>query len=320
GARVPWGGGRVGTGRGGLLRPAGGLPAAGLDALGLRVVHPEAAPPLLERLGAVPATAAGVLADGRVRAAVEASYDDPDPEPVASAVLALVAGAGTSVGDLPWLADLALPTAGGDWLPAGALLLPGSALASVVAEDSPFEVLDPALVDRYGPEPLRAVGVLDSFAVLTESDVDTSGAEHDLDGEEEYYAALADRLPEQDVPVRLATLVAVRDLELVRPDAWPAALALLAAGPLRAAAGRPAVAVLAAGSRVEVRPYTRWWLSTHPVLAGRRPVELRLPGATELAGLYDVAPGPPELAAAAGCLATVAEVLADPELAADLLA
>src|SRR5262249_61508031 len=132
GARVPWGGGRVGTGRGGLLRPAGGLPAAGLDALGLRVVHPEAAPPLLERLGAVPATAAGVLADGRVRAGVEASYDEPDPEPVAAAVLALVAAAGIRPGELPWLAELALPTVDGDWLPARHLLLPGSALAGVV--------------------------------------------------------------------------------------------------------------------------------------------------------------------------------------------
>src|SRR5262249_10853702 len=91
-----------------------------------------------------------------------------------------------------------------------------------------------------------------------------------------------------------------------------------AGGPLGAAAGEPAVAVLADGSRVEVPPYTRWWLSTHPVLAGRRPVELRLPGATELAGLYDVAPRPPEVAAAAGCLSGAAEVLAAPGLAAAL--
>jgi hypothetical protein len=323
GLPVPLADGRVVTGPRGLLLPMADLPAGGLDALGLRVVHAGAAHPLLERLGAVPATAAGVLADGRVRAAVEASYDDPDPEPVASAVLALVAalvaGGGIRPGTLPWLADLALPSTGGDWLPAGELLLPGSALAGVMAEDSPFEVLDPALLDRYGPDPLRAVGVLDSFAMLTESDVDTSSPEHDLDGEEEYYAAVADRLPVQDVPVRLATLVAVRDLELVRPDAWPVALALLAEGPLRAEAGQPAVAVLADGSRVEVLPYTRWWLSTHRVLAGRRPVEFRLPGATTLAGLYDVPPGPPELAEAAGCLSGVDDVLADPELAADLL-
>src|SRR5262249_48286487 len=62
GLPVPLADGRVVTGPRGLLLPAGGLPAAGLDALGLRVVHPEAAHPLLERLGAVPATAAGVLA------------------------------------------------------------------------------------------------------------------------------------------------------------------------------------------------------------------------------------------------------------------
>ena len=93
------------------------------------MVHPDAAHPLLERLGRAPATARGVLADERVRAAVEASYDEEDPEPVAEAVLALVAGARPAPGELPWLAELALPAADGDWYPAGELLVPGSPLA-----------------------------------------------------------------------------------------------------------------------------------------------------------------------------------------------
>ncbi len=319
GLPVPLADGRVVTGPRGLLLPAGDLPA-GLDALGLRVVHPDAAHPLLERLGAVPATAAGVLADGRVRAAVESSYDEEDPGPIAAAVLSLVAAAGVQPGELPWLAELALPGVDGDWLPAGELLLPGSVLAAVMDEDSPFGRLDPEVLARHGAGPLRAVGVLDSFGVLQVSDVDTAGGDHELDGEEEYYAALADRLPPQHVPPRLASLVAVRDLELVRPGGWPLALALLDTPPLHAAVAEPAVALLADGSRAEVPSYTRWWLASHPVLDGRRPVELRLPAAADLAGLYDEAPGPVELAALAGAPSTVDDVLADPELAADLLA
>jgi hypothetical protein len=55
------------------------------------------------------------------------------------------------------------------------------------------------------------------------------------------------------------------------------------------------------------------------VLGGRRPDRLRLPAATDLAGLYDTAAGDPALLDFAGCLHGLADVLADPERAADLL-
>ena len=74
------------------------------------------------------------------------------------------------------------------------------------------------------------------------------------------------------------------------------------------------------GRRVDVPAYTRWWLSGQPVLSGGRPGTLRLPDATELAGLYDVASDvDPELAALLGCRAALADVLADPGAAAELL-
>jgi hypothetical protein len=319
GLPVPLSDGRLVTGPRGLLLPAGDLPVAGLDALGLRVVDPAARHPLLERLGAVPATARGVLADGRVRAAVESSLDEADPEPVAAAVLGLVRAAGVRPGELPWLAELALPTEDGQWAPAGELLLPGSPLAAVLVADSPFGVLDPGWLARNGEPVLTAAGALRTFAVLRASDVDTAGAEYDLDAEQEYYDAVADRLPGQDVPPRLAELVAVRDLELVSAGAWPRALALLMTEPLRGAIEQPVIAVLADGSRHPVPSYTRWWLASHPVLGGRRPAELRLPASTELAGLYDPADGDPALLRAVGCLSTVDDVLADPALAEDLL-
>lgn len=313
---VPLADGRVVTGVRGVLLPEAGLPAGAASALGLRVVHPDAAHPLLERLGAVPATAAGVLADERVRAAVEASYEEEDPGPVVEAVLALVAAAGIAPGELPWLAELALPGADGDWYPAGELLLPGSPLAAVVDPGAPFGRVEAALADRWGVDVLRAVGVLDNFAVLRVPDVELGLVAHDLDGEEDWYDAVADRLPPQPVPPRLVELIAVRDLELVHPDGWAQALPLLAALP---AAAAPAVAVLADGSHAEVPPYTRWWLASHPVLGGRRPDRLRLPGVADLAGLYDAADGAPAVLELAGCLRGLDDVLVDPERAADLL-
>jgi hypothetical protein len=315
GLAVPLADGRTVTGARGVLLPVGGLPPTGLEPLGLRVAHPRAAHPLLERLGATPATPAGVLADGRVRAAVEGSYDEDDPEPIADAVLSLVATAGIQPGELPWLAELALPAESGDWVPAGELLLPDSPIAAVIDPDSPFEVLDPDFAGRYDPAALTATGVLATFAVLRVSDVDIVEAAHDLDDEDGYYAALADRFPPQGVPPRLAELVAVRDLELVATDRWAPALDLL--GRFRTVIETPARVLLADGSVVEAPSYTAWWLAQHPILAGRRPSELRAPGATSLAGLYDPAPYTNDVLA--GLLSTVDSVLADPELAADLL-
>ncbi len=322
---VPLADGRMVTGVRGVLLPDPALPADAASALGLRVVHPDAAHPLLERLGAVPATAAGVLADERVRAAVATSIEEDDPEPVAEAVLALVAAAELAPGELPWLAELALPGADGDWYPAGELLLPGSALAEVVDPDAPFGRVEADLVADWGADVLRAVGVLTTFAVLRAPDVEVgltdADSGHDLDGEDDWYDAVADLLPPQPAPPRLVELVAVRDLEFVHADRWGQALPLLAALPGVAA---PAVALLADGGRAEVLPYTRWWLASHPVLGGHRPDRLRLPAATDLAGLYDLAAGDPApldpaLLDFAGCLHGLADLLADPERAADLL-
>ncbi|MGA8116129.1 MAG: hypothetical protein WCA46_20920, partial [Actinocatenispora sp.] len=59
-----------------------------LTGLGLLVAHPDAAHPLLERLGATPAGPLGVLRDERVRAAVATSLSAEEPRPVLDAVLA----------------------------------------------------------------------------------------------------------------------------------------------------------------------------------------------------------------------------------------
>jgi hypothetical protein len=314
---VPLADGRSAAGPAGVLLPEPGLPVADLAPLRLRLADRVAAAPpaarrLLERLGARPATAGQVLADPAVRAAVEASLDaaeeelDADPAALAGAVLALVAAAGPAPGELPWLAELALPDAAGGWAPAGELLLPGSPFADVVAEGA-LGVLDPATAAAHEPAVLRAVGVLDSFAVVRADDPD----ELDVDGAEDWADAVLDRLPAGSPPRwPQVPVTAVRDLELVTD--WARALPLLAALPAATRADVQLDGTAAPG-------YLRWWLRGHPVLGGRRPDRLRAPGSTELQGLYEPAEAPPEVLELLAPAATVADVLADPDAAVDLL-
>jgi hypothetical protein len=310
---IPLADGRTVTGARGVLLPDKDLPADAATALGLRIAHPDAAHPLLQRLGATPATARGVLADDRVLAAVAESYDAEDPEPIAEAVLRLVAAAGLQPGEVPELAELALPAEEADWYPAGELLLPGSPLAAAVGPDGPYGTVAADVVARHGADVLAAVGVLRTFPVLRagEVELDPDAADHDLDREADWMEAVLDRLPEQRVPPRLAAFVAVRDLELVVD--WDRALPLLAGVD-------PTVDLrLADGTRVQTPSYTTWWLSTHRTLLGRRPDRLRAPTATDLEGLYDVADAAPDTLALLGVAHSLDEMVADPDRALDLL-
>ena len=81
--------------------------------------------------------------------------DGEDVEPLAVAVLALVAAAGTAPGELPWLAELALPDDDGGWAPAGELVRPGSPLADVLAPGA-LGALDPEFAADPGRR--RAAG------------------------------------------------------------------------------------------------------------------------------------------------------------------
>jgi len=320
---VPLADGRLVRGPRGLLLPGPGLERAeALTALGLRVVQSGAAHQFLARLGAVEATPQSVLADPAVRAAVEASYDEEDPGPIADAVLSLVAGARLRPGDHLWLADLALPGADGQWYPAGELLLPGSPLADVVGSDTPFGTVSPAMLERHGADALEAVGVLSSFSLLVAEDVVIDSPDLDLDGAAEWADEVRARLAPDRVPLVAPELLAVRDLELVDPERWPPALKLLAAPSLRAALVEPTRVLLDDGRYTDVPSYTSWWLRRHPVLGGRRPGEMRAARADPLlAGLYDEAelPVDTEFARALGVRTSLAELLAEPGGADELL-
>jgi hypothetical protein len=109
-------------------------------------------------------------------------------------------------------------------------------------------------------------------------------------------------------------VLAVRDLDLIRPEAWPAALALLSEPPLRDAVVAPARLITAGGGRLDVPSYTSWWLRRHMRLDGRRTIELRTPDDNRLIGLYEPVPYhiDPVFLHALGVRSTLAELLAEP--------
>ncbi|MEV5441243.1 molecular chaperone Hsp90 [Streptomyces sp. NPDC052644] len=327
-----------------VLLPLPDTPAD-LARLGLKVAHPDAAHPILEKLGALPASPRAVLTTPQVRAAVAASLDAdemwdenaPDAEELAETVLALVRDAGLEPGDEPWLGALALPDEDGELAPAGELVLPGSAFASVMREGE-LALCDEELAARWGEQPLAACGVLADFALVRASDVvldpdeleprDSDYAEPDdvglLDAVDVWCEDVLDRLPDTPVPPVATEIVAVRDLDLVDDDAWPRALALLSRPPLRDALTQPVRVLLPDGTTETVRPYTAWWLRDHPVLDGRRPAGLRAAGADPLLeGLYESADttgfDDAQVLRALGVRTSVAALLDEPGGAAELL-
>ncbi|WP_026422950.1 sacsin N-terminal ATP-binding-like domain-containing protein [Actinokineospora inagensis] len=237
----------------------------------LHVVHAEAAHPVLERLGAHRGGPVDLLDAGGLQDAVERSLDDVesgvDITGLVSVVLRLVRDAGVRTGERPWLGALALKDSVGDWRRADELALPGSPLLDVLDEDAPIGALSPEVAAEWPDHVLSAVGVLDAFALV--ADEAPTGPDHGLADEAEWWDA------QPEPPARV---LAVRDLDLVTDDAWPRALALLAAEPDTWRA------------LLEPDGYTGWWIARNAVIAGAAPADWRLPDADDLAGLYDVVP------------------------------
>ncbi|WP_420030396.1 sacsin N-terminal ATP-binding-like domain-containing protein [Rhodococcus ruber] len=229
----------------------------------VRLVHPGAVSPLLTRLGARAATAFELLTDP----ALEAALDDldwdshDDVETLVNAVLALAAEAGELPG---WIGGLPLEDEHGELRSADELLLPGAPLADLLVQDSPFGVLAPAVVTRFGERALRAVGVGWGFSVVR--DELPTGPDHDLDDEPAWWSGLS---AEPD------TLLAVRDLDLVRSDGWYEALTVLLDDPSTRAA------------LTDRDGYTAWWLRRHARMQ-RVPLRaFRAPSDETFAGLLD---------------------------------
>lgn len=237
----------------------------------VRLVHPHAAHPLLARLGARTVTVEDLLSDPALIAAVDdLDPDDPDGEysgmsakALADVVLRLVERCAPEAVPRE-LGALLLPDVEGESVPADELLLPGAPLTDVLVEDAPFGTVDAAVVERYGADALRAIGVGWGFTVLR-ADLPT-GPDHDLPDEDRWWAGLDDD-PQ--------TLVAVRDLDLVDDRCWDRALTLLAHD--------PAVAEALA----DPDGYTTWYLRHHAVLDGVPLGHYRFSDDETFAGLLD---------------------------------
>ena len=317
---VPLSDGRMVRGARGVFLPIADVDSETLAPLGLRVAAADAVHPLLARLGATEATAAAVLHDPAVRAAV-----DGEDEAVAESVLRLVEASGLTVDDEPWLAGTLVPDGTGALTPAGELWFPGSDVLDLFDIDEAEYTVDAAAVERWGRSVLRAVGVRDGFAVLRQQDVTLDeDSWHDLDDEAGWTAAVVERLPRHDVPPMLTELVAVRDLDLVHDDRWPDALDMLASGvDTRRALTEPAHVLQADGSRQAVQPYTAWWLREHAQIEG---IPLRLMAAADaeplVRRLLTTVPVPLESAVsqAIGLARTMADLVGEPDRLLDGLA
>ncbi|NMO01547.1 hypothetical protein HH308_10015 [Gordonia sp. TBRC 11910] len=263
---VPRADGRLNYGARGLYLPSPGV--AGVS--WLPTVAPEAVHPLLERLGAEPVSVSQMLAADTLRAAVEASedaLDDLDGDDVVDALATEVLGLiGRDVdADVPkWLAALLIRDSDGELARADELLLPGSPLAGVLIDDSPFGLVDADVVEQWGVDTLRRLGAGWGFTLLHD-DLPT-GPDHDLPDEQQWWESVGEWSGE---------LWAVRDLDLVADDRWPQALSLLAAdSDIRAILDDP-------------EGYTCWWLRNFAEVDGRPLAAWRAPRSVELEGILD---------------------------------
>ena len=287
---VPLADGRVVRGVRGVVladAPDGEAVGRALARLGVRTVHPQAAHPLLERLGALPAGPRAILDLPAVRAAVENSaaalaeddatafaeddVEDDSPSGVADAVLGLVAAAvgrgELAAGDLAWLGDLALLDEDGELAPASTLAAAGSRAAQIF-DPNEIGLVSRDLAERWGLPVLAAVGVLTGPAPVRAEEVplDADWDEEPiagLEGWSEWVARVREDVIAAGADPAMATipeLTAVRDLDVVRDDALPDAVALIAQDAvLRPALVRP-VRVAVGGRAIDVVPYTAWWL------------------------------------------------------------
>jgi hypothetical protein len=310
-----------------MFLPTDEVGPAPLLQLGLRVVDPMAAHPLLRRLGAVDATPVVVLRSPTLRAAVGA-LSDPEVDAGTAAehvdvVLKLVAEAGLTIADEPWLASLPLLDATGERVPAGELLVPDSPVLGLLDIDPAEHTVGVDLVKRWGLPLLVAVGVREGFPVVRDTDVPLDeSCEHDLDDEVSWVRSVSTVLPDDGIPPILLELTAVRDLDLVQDDAWRSALAVLAGDPAtRPALVDPAYVQLADGSRRSVPTYTVWWLRQHAFIGGRPLTEFCAPDADPvLHSLFEPleAELDPAVVRAVGLPTSLADV--DPVLLLDRLA
>ncbi|GAA0929681.1 hypothetical protein GCM10009554_12230 [Kribbella koreensis] len=329
---VPLADGRLVRGVRGLLLPGNELTAdvlAIFGEYGVRVVHPEAVHPSLERLGALSMSPRALLEDNAVRAAVEHSAEADDPDVIAEAVLTVVAADVSQAEGLWWLSDLVLRDATGELVPANALVVAGSDAAAVL-DDEEVAPIDNALVERFGLPALQAIGVLSSLGTVSAADVtldELPEALADLDGIEDWADDVA---PDGSrFGATVGELLAVRDLDWIVDDAWPRVLELFGSSPGLRRALVETVRVVGPDDRPHgALSYPAWWIRERVLLEDGEPLAGRADPAADpiLASFLDAAPEwtarlDPEVRTAVGLVRVVSDLdAAGVELLLDRLA
>lgn len=255
---VPLADGRTVHGARGLVMLDEELAADAVELLaerGLRVVHPDAAHPLLERLGAERLGIVALLRSPAVRAAIA---DDAD------LLLTLVAAAvrGGPVESEAWWGEVPLPAADGERVPARGLVLAGSRAAELFDPEA-LPLVDPGVQARWGDAVLATVGVRADLVVSRVPADLTDGPAEPLDG----FAEFRDDVGLDEVGEGGDVLVTA-DLDAVRPELWPQVLAELAHR------HRSALEPLPLHRRGDDPSYTTWWLRHRSGLGLDRPFAL----------------------------------------------
>jgi hypothetical protein len=290
GLPVPLADGRVVVGaRGVIMAP----PDAALVALlGVDCVHPDAAHPLLSRLGAVEFSTAAVLDERFAERVADAVETDPVRAREMAGAAALLAARDGSPRSEALLGHLPVPLEGGGWAAAASVVLPGSTLDHVAAPDRPR--LAAAVITTESRDGWVALGVLAELAssTLVERPLDPPLWESLVPDGGSWCLAVAD-LAGVDDPSECMVLeaVVVRGAELL--EGSERALELLAAPDVSQWLEQRTTVLTGDGRRVAVPSPSAWWLGESPLLDGRCPVDLRLPGDERLAPFFALAPALP---------------------------
>lgn len=272
---------------------------------GVRVVHPDAAHPLHERLGAERLTVTDLLRHPVLRGHVLTADDEGTTAEVLLALLDRVVADGGAPRPQAWWGELLLPADDGEPAPARGLVLPGTDAARW------FDAgVLPAVADRVARRWARVLPLVGVRTGLTVVEVPEDAYEADdavaADGS-------AGELPHDDLALVLDALDgwedyleevgpvagpqhAVADLDAVRPDAWPEVLRALAT------AGRPALLdPVRDADGAPCSTYVAWWLRTRADLGLGRPfaggadgADGASAGADDVDGLAALLPGPPD--------------------------
>jgi hypothetical protein len=266
---------------------------------GPRVVHPDAAHPLHERLGAERLTVADLVRHPVLRGHVLTADDGTATTDVLLALLERALADGAVPQPEAWWGELLLPADDGEVAPARGLVLPGTAAARWF-DPGVLPAVDAAVAHRWA-DVLPLVGVRTGLTVV---DVPVEAYEPDdvphddlalvldaLDGWEDYV---------EEVRPASGPQRAVADLDAVVREAWPEVLQAVAGtarpallDPVRDAGGRPCPT------------YTAWWLRTRAGLGLGRPFAASEAVATTGAGTVPTGLLPPPPDAVVGLDAAV---------------